>query len=110
MLKITMLFCITDGDPPDPEYDKQEFFFNDIRNERITEIHRRICYNQTVYDDIRLEATEYAGLTVEVQDLVSRGGPTTTETEVDIEHAAIKIIDNDSKLILEHTYMLKVCI
>ena len=52
-----------------------------------------------MYDDIRLEGTEYAGLTVEIQDLVSVGGPTTTLTEVDIEHAAIRIIDNDSKLI-----------
>ena len=95
MLKFTMLFCITDGDPPNVDYDKQEFFFNQIRKERITELRRRICYNQTIYDDLLIEETEYAGLTLEVQDFVSLGGPTTVNTVVGIEHAAIKIIDND---------------
>ena len=53
-----------------------------------------------MYDDLRLEATEYAGLTLEVQDLETLGGPTTIDTMVDINHAAIRIIDNDSKLSL----------
>ena len=89
-----------DGGSPNPDYEKQEFGFSAIRNERITEEHRKICYNQTVYDDTRLEATEYFGLTLEVQDLVAQGGPTTGYTEVDIEHAAIRIIDYDGKYYL----------
>lgn len=78
---------------------------NKIRDERIIEIRRRICYNQTVYDDIRLEAAEYVGLTLEVQDLVTMGGPTTANTEVDIEHTVIRIIDNDGKFIVELSCM-----
>ena len=98
---MNFILCIADGDPPHfVDYEKQEVFFNEIRNERITETHRRICYNQTIFDDLRLEATEYAGLTLEVQDLVAQGGPTTTNTEVDIQHTAIRIIDNDSKFIV----------
>ena len=50
-----------------------------------------------MYDDTRLEAAEYFGLTLEVQDLVAQGGPTTAYTEVDIEHAAIRITDDDGK-------------
>ena len=69
-------------------------FTNEIRKKRITQPHRRICYNQTVYDDIRLEETECVGLTLEVQDLVQFGGPTANAV-VDIKHAAITIIDND---------------
>ena len=85
----------SDGSPPD-----QDYGFNAIRNERIIEKHRRICYNQTVYDDTRLEAAEYFELTLEVQDLVEQGGPTTGYTEVDIEHAAIRIIDDDGNFIV----------
>ena len=85
------------GDPPRTDYELQEFFFNRIRSQLINDFNRRVCYNQTVYDDLRLEAREYAGLTLEVQDLVEMGGPTTINTVVDIEHAAFIIIDNDSK-------------
>ena len=101
----TRLFPIltVGGDPPPAsddrtDYELQEFFFNRIRNQLIDDFHRRVCYNQTLYDDLRLEATEYAGLTLEVQDLESLGGPTTINTVVDINHAAFRIIDNDSKL------------
>ena len=93
-----------DGDPPNPDYERQEFGLNEIRPERITEERRRICYNQTVYDDIRLEAMEYAGLTLEVQNLVSMQGPTTANTLVDIEHTAIRIIDNDGRFVVELCY------
>ena len=78
-----------------------------MRNERITELHRRICYNQTIYDDALLEATEYAGLTLRVRDLESMGGPTTAETVVGISHAAIRILDDESKL--SSTIKLRTC-
>ena len=91
---------IAGGDSSSPDYEKQEFGVNEIRNILITELSRRICYNQTIYDDLISEETEYAGLTLEVQDLVDVGGPTTVNTVVGIEHAAIKIIDNDGKSIM----------
>ena len=96
---ILNILIIADGDAPDADYEKQEFGNNTIRNERITEFNRRICYNQTIYDDALLEETEYAGLTLRVQDLESMGGPTTAETVVGISHAAIRILDDESKLL-----------
>jgi len=45
---------------------------------------------------MRLEETEYARLTLEVQDLGQFGGPTTAIAAMDTKRAAIKIIDNDS--------------
>ena len=95
MLKFTTLLHIADGDPPAPDYEKQELGLNEISDEQITELRHRICYNQTIFDDLLIEGTEYAGLTVEVQDLVAHQGPTTVNTEVGVEHAAIKIIDSD---------------
>ena len=47
-----------------------------------------------------MEETEYAGLTLEVQDLVEQGGPTTVTTVVGVEHTAIKIIDNEGKFMM----------
>ena len=104
---------IVDGDGPDADYEKQEFGLNRIRNQLIDDFNRRICYNQTIYDDELLEPTEYALLTLEVQDLVSLGGPTTIETVVNISHAAIKILDDERKfscimkLRITHTNYLK---
>ena len=92
-----LFFAILDGDSQNPDYEKQEFGFNRIRIERITEKRRRICYNQTIYDDTLPEETEYAGLTLRVQDLESVGGPTTAETVVNISHTAIRILDDESK-------------
>ena len=86
-------------DPPDADHKREEFGFNAIRDERITNLERRICYNHTVYDDVRLELSEYAALTLEVQDLVSVGGPTTAKTDVTVSRAAIKITDDDSKFL-----------
>jgi len=104
---VNFTLCIADGDPPSNliDYDKQEFFFNGLRDERITQLRQRICYNQTIFDDLRLEATEYAGLTLEVQDLVARGGPTTALTEVDNEHTTFRIIDNDGRFAVEICYL-----
>lgn len=72
-------------------------------------MHHRICHNQIVYDDIRVETDEYFGLTLEVQDLVEEGGPTTGYTVVAMQHAAIRIIDNDGnffcKVCIEHKYL-----
>ena len=82
------------------DYEKQELGLSAIREEIITELSRTVCYNQTIYDDERLEATEYAGLTLAVQ-----GSPATTAlTTVGIQHTALRIIDNDSKMIYTELY------
>ena len=91
------MFYIVGGDQPYQDYEKQS---NALKDERISDLHRRICYNQTIYDDKRLEAAEYVGLSLKIQDLVEIGGPTTVTTRVGIEHTAIKIIDNDGNLIV----------
>ena len=94
-----LCFYIIGGDQPYQDYEKQS---NALKNESISNLDRRICYNQTIYDDKRLEATEYVGLSLQIQDLVEIGGRTTVTTRMGIEHTAIKIIDNDGNLIVAH--------
>ena len=50
-----------------------------------------ICYNQTIYDDIRLEMSEYLGLTLAVND---------TYVPPKYSQVAIQILDNDSKQLI----------
>ena len=90
---------IIGGDQPYQDYGKQS---NALKNESISQLDRRICYNQTIYDDKRLEAVEYIGLSLQIQDLVEIGGPTTVTTRMGVEHTVIKIIDNDGNLIVAH--------
>ena len=54
------------------------------------------CYNQPIYEDLRLERNEYAGLTLGVIDNVH----TTIITHVKLmyDQASILILDNDSEL------------
>ena len=59
-----------------------------MRTIQITETRRTICYNQTVYDDVRVEAEEWTGLTLQI-------GPSTARTVTGIDHTAIRIIDDD---------------
>ena len=56
----------------------------------ITEENRLVCYNQTVYDDMRLELVEYFGLTMAV-----RSSTVPTAINPTYGQTAIKIIDND---------------
>ena len=49
-----------------------------------------VCYHQRVYDDTRVEPTEYTGLTL----LVSN---TTAATVVERSHTVIRINDDDCK-------------
>ena len=53
------------------------------------------CYNQTIYDDMRLEVSEYLGLTLAVYD-------TTVSTYIPPRYSqvAIQILDNDSKQLI----------
>ena len=75
------------------DYEQQEpvlIFTNNIIYE--TSI---ICYNQTIYDDMRLETSEYLGLTLAVND-------TTVSTSIPpmYSQVAIQILDNDSKQLI----------
>ena len=74
--------------PFDEDYPQQLLGFNDLRAIQILETRRTICYDQTVYDDVRLEANEYTGLTLTI-------GASTARTETGIDHTSIIIIDDD---------------
>ena len=55
-----------------------------------------ICYNQTIYDDMRLEMSEYLGLTLTVEQ-------NTVPTYIPPKNSqvAIQILDNDSKQLIK---------
>ena len=77
------------------DYAQQTSAVNAIDDTLISEIRRIVCYNQTIYDDQRVELDEYAGLTLGIKD----NPLTTVKTRVKPEYdqAAIFLIDNDSK-------------
>ena len=58
----------------------------------ITELQRMVCYNQTIYDDIRLEEDEFIGLSLLPLDISLN-----TDVAVPYHFAAINITDNDRK-------------
>ena len=90
-------------DPPDPlfgtytrssfaDYEQQILGLNHIRNKVINATRRVICYPQAIYDDIRLEMTEYMGLTLSVREATI-----ITEVQSIYNQAAIQIMDEDGK-------------
>ena len=78
---------------PLTDYEEQIRGINHIRDIVISATRRTVCYNQTIYDDVRLEMTEYAGLTLAVRDATVR-----TEVPPMYDQVTIQILDNDSKL------------
>ena len=74
--------------PFNEDYPQQVYGFNDLMAFQILETRRRICYNQTIYNDVRLEADEWTGLTLQI-------AASTTRTVTGFNHIAIKIIDYD---------------
>ena len=68
---------------------------NVIDDTFITEETRIICYNQTIYDDVLMEANEYIGLSLGVID--NNNVLTTHLTNVKLMYgqASILIVDND---------------
>ena len=56
---------------------------------------RIICYNQSIYDDFRVELDEYAGLTLGVRQ--NQFTTVLTLVEPIYDHASILIVDNDSE-------------
>ena len=81
------------------DYAQQTQSLNAIDNLRIrenepNEIRRIVCYDQPIYDDIRLEADEWLGLTLGVD----RATIVLTNVRPMYNQSAILIQDNDSKL------------
>ena len=82
--------------PERTDYAEQTFGVNAINDELINATVRIICYDQPIYDDGRLEVSEYAGLTLGVDDNILF---TTVRTEVQdlYDFASIRILDDDSE-------------
>ena len=76
---------------PMSDYEEQTSFSNRIRHTVINATRRVICYNQIVYDDKRLEVSEYAGLTLAVRD-----SSVFTIVEREYDQVAIEIVDDDN--------------
>ena len=78
------------------DYAEQTFGVNAINDQLINGTRRIICYDQPIYDDGRLEVSEYAGLTLDVDDDMQF---TTVLTEVQdlYDFASIRILDDDSE-------------
>ena len=74
------------------DYAKQTSAVNVIDDSPISEAMRLICYNQTIYNDVRLELNEYMGLTLGVS--LTR---VLTFVQLTYDEASILIVDNDSK-------------
>ena len=77
---------------PLTDYEEQTRSRNRIRNLLINATRRIICYNQPIYNDERLELSEYAGLQLDVREA-------TVDLVLVQEHydnAAIRILDDDS--------------
>ena len=77
------------------DYAQQTSAVNAIDDSPISEVMRLICYNQTIYNDVRLELNEYMGLTLGVRDYsLTR---VLTFVQLTYDEASILIVDNDSK-------------
>ena len=98
------IFSLSAPDTPDflgdysmedlTDYEEQIVGVNQIRNTEINAVMRLVCYDQVVYNDLRLEMSEYAGLTLEVREMESS---VQTIVEPGYENAAIEILDDDSE-------------
>ena len=67
---------------------------NAIDDAFITELMRIVCYNQPIYEDLRLELDEYAGLTLGVRET---GTTVHTVVRPMYDEASILIVDNDGE-------------
>ena len=76
------------------DYPQQTSTVNLIYNQQITNEIRIVCYNQTIYDDGRLEASEYVGLSLGIRQATA-----ITNIYQGYNFAAIQIVDNDSMLV-----------
>ena len=79
---------------PLADYPPPVQYFNPIKNMVITGTTRAICYNQTIYDDIRVEDNEFFSLTLIVQD----GSAMKTSVHSQLSNTFVWILDNDGTL------------
>ena len=105
---LMMTLCILSPAPDTPDflsryrmagradYAEQTIGVNAINDQLINATRRIVCYNQPIYDDGRLEVSEYAGLTLDV-DENERGTTIRTEVQDLFDFASIRIVDDDSK-------------
>ena len=105
---LSYLLLLLAPDPPDflsqyfmrerSDFQQQTYFVNLIDDILITELMRTVCYNQIIYDDLRLEMDEYAGLTLGVRN----NSQTTVVTFVKdmFDEASIRIVDDDSEFLV----------
>ena len=77
---------------PQSDYEEQIEGLNRIRDKVINDTIRVISYHLPIYDDLRLEMTEYAGLTLAVRESLFH-----TEVRPMYDKIAILILDDDSK-------------
>ena len=68
--------------------------FNPIMDMIINKSTETICYNQTIYDDNRVEEDELFSLTLIVQD----GSAIVTQVDPQLSSTLVKIVDDDGKL------------
>ena len=80
---------------PMTDYEEQTIGINLITDTKITATRRIICYSQTIYNDMRLEVSEYTGLGLIADNTLST---TITEVEPMYNENAILIIDDDGTL------------
>ena len=80
---------------PRSDYEEETRFASTIGNTFITEGRRKICYNQVIYDDERLELVEAAGL-----GLALNARQTVIPVEARYGDSVFFIIDDDGIIIL----------
>ena len=78
------------------DYAEQTFGVNAIDDQLITAEMRIVCYDQPIYDDERLEVSEYAGLTLDVYDNILFA-TVLTEVQELYDFVSIRILDDDSE-------------
>ena len=103
---ILMTLCILSPAPDWPDflgtylmlertdYAEQTFGVNAIDDQEINATRRIICYDQPIYDDERLEVSEYAGLTL---GIYTRFTTVRTEVQEFYNFASFQILDDDSE-------------
>ena len=103
-----MTLCILSPAPDTPDflsrylmrertdYAEQTFGVNAIDDQLINATRRIICYNQSIYDDGRLEVSEYAGLTLDIDDNILFTTVRTIVQEL-YDFTSIRILDDDSE-------------
>ena len=75
---------------PLTDYEEQTHSFNHISNTIITELSRVVCYNQSIYNDARVEPPEYIGLQLGIREAT-----VVAQVEPMYSNAAILILDSD---------------